>query len=224
MLLVDHNSVITPSVDTKVPLPHDDLLPTLKAREAKIAFTMETAIGDASTTAFEPTVDPEAHHIPDGLTWGFHTEKKSNVTMQDGSHDGNASNSDTDSESETEQSLHRWRIDRLHIPQHMHPHLSRCYIHHLARLTIMRSLQPSPSLQGRLRVPTSFLHDQSVVDSLTCRLVEFPQQADEWWKSALIEIKTIAFRFNAGSRTMGIKRSKSPSARVMAHTYPTRSP
>ena len=75
-LLADHNSVITPGMGTEVPTPHDDLPPTARAREMETAFLMENALADAWATASKPSLDPKAHHIPKGWTWGFHTDKQ----------------------------------------------------------------------------------------------------------------------------------------------------
>ena len=119
VMLADLNSVITPGMDTEVPTPHDDLPPTARAREMESAFLAELALGDAWTTAFKPSMDPEAHHIPKGWTWGFHMEKPHLVTVDpqrtdtplDQTHDTSADQEST--------KPHLRQIDKVHLSQHM---------------------------------------------------------------------------------------------------------
>ena len=77
--------------------------------------------------------------------------------------------------------------------------LTKCFTHHLGRsdqkaVIVTISTPHTHSLQGRLRFPASFLCDACVVESLTRRLAELPQQDDEWWDKAVVEIKATAFR------------------------------
>ena len=81
VLPADHNSVITPGMDAEVATPHDDLPPMARAREMESVFLAELALGDAWMTAFKPSMDPDAHHIPKGWTWGFHMDKPHLVTV-----------------------------------------------------------------------------------------------------------------------------------------------
>ena len=97
----------------------------------------------------------------------------------------------------------------MHLSQHMLPKVTRCYTHFLAHsdhkaVIVQISPPPSTQTQRRLRVPTAFLKDPEVMETLSGRLAELPQHSHAWWDAALTEIRQTAFKYEKKVNPKGI--------------------
>ena len=83
---------------------------------------------DAWEAAYTPTDDPEAYHIPKGWSWGFPADSQQ-VNPSDIQ---NVHHADGEGLNVFRNDLHRRRIDKVHLSQHILPSLTKCYTHFLA--------------------------------------------------------------------------------------------
>ena len=125
------------------------------------------------------------------------------------------------------QDPHRRRIDKIHLSQHILPAISRCYTHlflansdHKA-VIVWISPPHSNNVKGRLRVPTTFLQDDSVMEALTGRLAELPQHRTAWWEAALNDIHIRAFRHEKEGESEGDTRGRGPIAGLQSDPHLT---
>ena len=207
VMLADHNSIVTPRVDSEKLTVHDEMPAAVAAREQELLFLSELGVGDAWETAFAPTGESDPATDPKGWTWGFHKEKPTENKQDE--LDSQASEEEDEEFFVFRNDRHRRRINRVHLSQHMLPKVTRCYTHFLAHsdhkaVIVQISPPPSTQTQRRLRVPTTFLKDPEVMETLSGRLAELPQHLDAWWDAALTEIRQTTFKYEKKVNPKGI--------------------